>query len=285
MLPVVLIQLRQEASCTTGAKDGFFYSELDQPAHDAVIGNPPYVRPERSGESDRETQAFYQDIGGAKKNAYDLFVYKALTNWCRGANGKSAPGRLGFVLPLSFCDSKNSGKLRRLFAIGGRFRLLEIVDMEAIAPLVFDAAVNPIVLLAENRSATVKDKIILRVAGKESVVGEGEFDLTRASESEFGYEDVFTDDGRILTKLNAKRKRIIDKMKKADNTLAKIARVYWVGIGERNRIKKWGNKPSDNGSLQNGNGDSAEWQELRWEERRMLGMGAAFSREVENCQQ
>ena len=262
-------------------RDNNLYADLDQPAHDAVIGNPPYIRPERSGDMDKETQDFYHEIGGAKKDSYDLFVYKALTKWCRTANGNSTPGRLGFVLPLSFCDSGKSEKLRSLFALGGRFRLLEIVDMEAIAPLVFDASVNPIVLLAENRPATKKDKIILRIASEESVVGEREFDLTRAPENAFNYADVFTADGRILTKLNAKRKRIVDAMGKADSTLADIARVYYAGVGKRGRIEEWRENPPENGSLHNGNGNSAERQGLRWEERRMLARGATFRRKWE----
>ena len=96
------------------------YRELEGAPHDFVIGNPPYVRPERSEDLDGGSEAFYADIGGARKNLFTLFVYKSLEKWCRppteaGGDG----GKLGFVVPLSFCDSEDSRLLRRLFAGGG----------------------------------------------------------------------------------------------------------------------------------------------------------------------
>ena len=268
---------------TSGAlhkgRDNDLYTDLNQSVHDVVVGNPPYIRPERSGDVDKETDIFYRDIGGAKKNYYDLFVYKALTHWCRTADAENRAGRMGFVLPLSFCDSGNSEKLRRLFALGGKFRLIEIVDMEAIAPLVFDAAVNPIVLLAENRPATAEDKITLRVAGDECVIDEREFDLNRAFASKFNYAEVFTADGRILTKLNTQRKRIIDKMKSGNNTLADIARVYWVGIGQRNRIMEWRERAPET-ELMSAD-DFPDSQNFRYEKKRMLGRGAVSRGKIE----
>ena len=270
-----------------GEGDAYEYADLNRGAHNAVVGNPPYVRPERSGEVDKETQAFYAEIGGASKNFYDLFVYKALARWC--VKDKKRPGRLGFVLPLSFCDSDNSAPLRRLFEVGGRFCVLEIVDMEMISPLVFDAAVNPIVLLAENRPAKAEDKIILRIAGEECVLGDGEFDLSRATESKFDYEQVFANGNgktktksngngngkaeggrRILTKLSKKRKRITDIMGREKQTLADVAREYYVGIDKGRKIKEWRDTPPDGALMEGGASNGV----LRWGKRRMLGRGA-----------
>ena len=264
-----------------GAK---IYRKLEETPHDFVIGNPPYVRPERSEDLESGSEAFYADIGGAKKNLFTLFVYKSLEKWCRPpAEAGGDGGKLGFVIPLSFCDSEDSRPLRRLFAVGGRFRLLEIVDLEPIAPLVFDAAVNPILLLAERRPAREEDTVVLRVADQRTVVEAEthEFDLTLSSEDVFRYGDIWTEDGRILTKLSRSRKRLLDKLSAVKGTLEDIAQTFWVGkLG--NRICEWRLEPPDEGELAGGNGGAGR-RELRWEERRMLSMGAAERRQSETA--
>lgn len=259
------------------AEQQLYASELDRSTHAAVIGNPPYIRPERSGDADDETQEFYTEIGGARKNYYDLFVYKALTRWCRQPDSAGAPpGRIGFVLPLSFCDSGNSAPLRRLFALGGRFRLIEIVDMEAISARVFDATVNPIVLLADNRPATAADKITLRVAGEESLVDEDEFDLGLAPATEFAYADAFTADGRILSKQRphgTRHHRIIRQIMQTNTMLSHIARPIWTGM-DGSRIAAWRETPPEEAIMTNG--DSARSGNQRWVKRFLRGGGASF---------
>ena len=243
-------------------------AELNRPTHDIVVGNPPYIRPERAaGQTLISADAkFFEPIGGADKNMYLLFLYKALAGWCRPP--ESGGGRVGFVVPLSFCDSHSADKVRALFApSGGQFRIIEIVDMESIAPFVFDAAVNPIVFIAENRPPTKNDKITIRVAGGKCVVDAGnrKFDLTRASEAKFRYADAFTADGRILTKITARRLRLIRKIRGDNATFADIAKPFWVGV-KNNKIQKWTDTPP---SAQNG-GD------LHWERREMIRRAAVF---------
>ena len=263
-----------------GAK---IYRKLEETPHDFVIGNPPYVRPERSEDLDGDSEAFYADIGGAKKNLFTLFVYKSLEKWCRPpAEAGGDGGKLGFVVPLSFCDSESNKSLRRLFAVDGRFRLLEIVDLEPVAPLVFDAAVNPILLLAERRPAREEDTVVLRIADQRTVVDAEthEFDLTLSSEEVFRYGDIWTEDGRILTKLSRSRKRLLDKLSAAKGTLEDIAQTFWVGkLG--NRIYEWRLTKPDEGELAGGDNGETGRRDLRWEERRMLGMGAAERRQSE----
>jgi hypothetical protein len=74
------------------------FVELDRAAYDGVVGNPPYVRPERSGEIDNVTARYFESRremdGGVKAwsgissqaNLYTLFVYRALDSWCRTPN-------------------------------------------------------------------------------------------------------------------------------------------------------------------------------------------------------
>lgn len=252
------------------SRRGGAYEVFDEPTCDFVIGNPPYVRPERaSGFADDKTNASFANIGGASKNLYDLFVYKAMTKWCKPAAKGQKPGRLGFIIPLSFCDSKNSEPLRKLFALGGKFRIIEIIDMELIAPHVFDAAVNPIILFAENRPAKKNDRVIISTAGDSCIVNNDlrEFNLNRASSETFDYADIWNENGYILTKTNNKRRKIIAKMSGGE-TLANIARVYWTGR-KGNTIVKWrGTPPPENF----GNDDNS----IVWDEKIMLSRGAVL---------
>ena len=247
------------------------FSLVDVPEYAAVVGNPPYVRPERQDASlNPEDAVFFKEVS-AKIDLYSLFLYKAMEGWCRAPNGDNRPGKVGFVLPISFCDNDDNKALRRLFAPGGRWTLLEIVDLELIGPMVFSADVVPIILIAEKRPPTPQDKIRLRVADERCAKFTGydqkhvEFDLNKTTLVEMPYADVFTADGRILTKLTPERKAILDRF--AGPTFEDIAQTFWVGKA-KNTIEAWAlTKPKDE-------------RDLRWEEADMLRRGAVFRGEV-----
>ena len=250
------------------------FSLIDLPEYDAVVGNPPYVRPERRDASlGREDNAYFNEEISANIDLYSLFLYKAMDGWCRAANGENRPGKTGFVLPISFCDNDDNRKLRQLFAPGGKWTILEIVDLELIGPMVFSADVVPIILIAEKRPPTAEDKIRLRVADERCAKFTGydqkhvEFDLNKATLTEMPYAAVFTADGRILTKLTPKRKAILDRF--AGKTFDDIAQTFWVGKS-KNTIHAWSlNKPA-----------ADDERDLRWEQADMIRMGAAFRGEV-----
>jgi hypothetical protein len=150
--------------------------------------NPPYVRPERRDASlTREDEAYFSAEISPNIDLYSLFLFKAMDGWCRAANGDNRPGKTGFVLPISFCDNDDNKKLRQFFAPGGRWTILEIVDLELIGPMVFTADVVPIILIAEKRLPTKEDKICLRVADERCAKFTGldrkhvEFDLNKAT--------------------------------------------------------------------------------------------------------
>jgi SAM-dependent methyltransferase len=140
------------------------WAELDQLEYAGVGGNPPYVRPERGGALSGATRHYFEEprefAGGGKSwpgispeaNLYALFLYRALDHWCRQPNkwGEGA-GRLGFVLPLALCGTRENAAIRKLFAPGGRWTIVEIVDLEVIWRNVFDADVLPMILIAEAR--------------------------------------------------------------------------------------------------------------------------------------
>ena len=252
------------------------FSLVDLPEYDAVVGNPPYVRPERQEASlAKEDEAYFSTEVSPNIDLYSLFLYKAMDGWCRAANGDNRPGKTGFVLPISFCDNDDNKKLRQLFGPGGRWTILEIVDMELIGPMVFSADVVPIILIAEKRPPTKDDKILLRVADERCAKFTGfdqkhvEFDLNKATLTKMPYADVFTADGRILTKITPERKAILNRF--AGGTFEDIAQKFWVGKS-KNTIRAWSLKRSE------------DEEDLRWEETDMIRMGAAFRGEIHQAE-
>ncbi len=248
-------------------KNIFFYEnewdELDNNTYDLIIGNPPYVRSERQIRRYGQNEEIFYEAVSVRSNLYTLFVYKALKNWLK------ENGILGFVLPLSILDSGDSANLRKLFTSEGIGTILEIVDMEEIAKEVFpDVAVNPILLIVQKRSPKSDDRVVLRVAHRDvlqmSTNGGIHFDFSKCESVELFYSDIFTPDGRILTRLNSRRKSIIDKIAQ-NQTWADIAREYWVKRSGRRIVEATLSKPDNL---------------ARWESRKMIGRGAVFRRKV-----
>lgn len=256
---------------------GLFAGELNEFAlvdthgYDAVAGNPPYVRPERQTVPlDASAIAYFDEEFSARSNLCNLFLFKALDYWLRPNGGEGrAPGRLGFVLPLSVCDNDDSAKLREFFRPGaGRWTVREIVDLELISPQLFGADVVCMILLAERRPAQEGDTVRLRVADERcAVFTEGEevhvrFDLESAPVVELPYADLFSADGRWLTRLTPERKRILDRF--AGQTFGDIAQRFFVGK-RGGRIIRWAREQPE---------DDAD--NLRWEQKTMIHRGASF---------
>lgn len=256
---------------------GFFEGEMgefaliDRYGYDAVVGNPPYVRPARQTVAlDPLAVAYFDDDFSAKTNLCNLFLYKSLDYWLNhnGDDGR-APGRLGFVIPLSVCDNDDSGPLRKLFRpLTGRWTVREIVDLELISPQLFGADVVCMILLAERRPSKPEDTVRLRVADERcATFTQGtevhvRFNLDNAPVGELPYSDLFSPDGRWLTRLTADRKRILDRFE--GQTFGDIAKRFWVGKNKKQRIVKWAlHQPP-------------EPDDLRWQEESMIRMGAAF---------
>ena len=252
------------------------YAEMNNPIHAAVIGNPPYVRPERNTQALHGHDAqFFAALGTTDKNLFSLFIYKALQGWCRpqsvDAGGViTEAGYLAFVVPLSFCDNDDNARLRKEFEVGGRFRLVEIVDMEVIAPFVFDAAVNPIVLIAQKRPALATDKVILRLADERCIVDKASrlFDLEQSSRNEFSYADIWTAEGNILTRLTHESLPILRQLSRL-NKLESVAQKFWTGKRGASIVQWQINKPK-------GLNQANESCGVRWEQQEMIRRGAVF---------
>jgi hypothetical protein len=132
------------------------FGEIDRTGYDAVVGNPPYIRPERSPDLESHAQEYFTSPRSRGEtvfpgvtvgsNIYTLFIYRALDHWCRQPDQEGPPGKLGFIIPLSFCGSDESKELRALFAPDARWAIREIVDMELIWREIFDADVLPMII-------------------------------------------------------------------------------------------------------------------------------------------
>jgi hypothetical protein len=250
------------------------FGEFDWPEYKAVIGNPPYVRKERSAQDldARTVHEFEMDRRGfpgvsSKLNAYALFIFRALNSWCRPATEEQTAGRLGFIVPVSLFDSNETHDLRSLFAIGARWTILEIIDLELIYKQVFDADVLPAIIICENRPALESDKVSIRIATKECVSkaedgGLPEFAFDSLPEEHIAYADLFSPDGRILTRLTKPRAAILAKLRTL-STFESVAKPFWV-----KKVRAAVTEYTDTPPI-------AE-DALKWEARRMISTGIAF---------
>ena len=244
------------------------FGEIDVPEYTAVIGNPPYVRAERSSQDlDPRSEKVYENGGvSARRNAYTLFIYRALATWCRPAVNGERPGRLGFIVPISLFDANETADLRKLFQVGVRWTLLEIIDLEAIYRDIFDADVLPVIIIAENRPATEDDTVIFRLADKRCVEVEQAdaapiLHLDELPEQRISYPEIFTPDGRIMTRLTPARLAVLRKLWQHP-TLDRAAKPYWVRKQGSRIVEAIDTPPSSNGQ--------------EWEARRMLTRGIVF---------
>jgi hypothetical protein len=250
------------------------FGEISQPIYDAVIGNPPYIRSARVAQklddvtiADFERGTDSHNGISAKHNTYTLFIYKALSSWCRPIDEKGTAGKLGFIILVSLFDANDTDELRKLFQVGGRWTIREIIDMEVIWKHVFDAKALPAIIIIENRPATPNDIVSIRLANHTCIKHERGgalpfFDLGSLPEQDIPYPDLFTPDGRIMTRLTPKRLAIIKKLWRND-TIRDAAKTYWKGRSKAAKGRVTDQKPEDS-DLHN------------WTERQMVAGGIAF---------
>ena len=261
--PAIRVAERANSLVPTSLRDQSTtrWGDIDVPGYAAVVGNPPYLRPERGQPLDGAARGHFEQpitVDGVAhdgistgRDAYNLFVYRALNDWLQPAttpapaeggepaeenNGvvaAGAPGKLAFILPLAFCVAEKSADLRRLFAPGGRWTIIEIVDMELIWRHVFDADVLPMILFAEARPPRADDTVTVRHVDETSVIASTTsrrarptFDLDAAPEAQVAYADLFTPEGRIATRMTPARAPIVRKLR-ALPPLADAAKRYW----------------------------------------------------------
>ena len=226
------------------------FAEIDRSGYHAVVGNPPYIRNERAQAIEGGAAVYFtgpRTIGEkafrgipVKRNAFGLFIYRALDHWCQQPEPDVAPGKLGFIIPLNFCGSGDTEDLRKLFQVGGRWTILEIIDLEMIWREVFDADVLPMILIAEARPATKEDQVKIRLADQSCIVRDhgakrATFTFDHLPENAIPYADLFAPDGRILTRLTAERIEILKKLW-AQSRLKSAALPYWAKMSKGKQL-------------------------------------------------
>ncbi len=144
-----------------------------------VVGNPPYVRNERL--KDWGTwRNFYQEVDRRNSDLAFFFVKRSIDGGeyktRNGGMAKMPPwlrdkGRMCWVLPVGICDSEAARPLRdRLM----QYAMLELVDLEDVAGLVFPSPVasgrGTVVpfLLFSQRARPVDQRITLTLITNES---------------------------------------------------------------------------------------------------------------------
>jgi hypothetical protein len=223
------------------------YTEIESDRYDAIIGNPPYIRPERlRAELDSHSRRYFETgtegHGGisASQNSYALFLYKALDAWCARPGSKDA-GRVAFIVPLSLFDSDATEDLRDLFRPGARFRIEKIVDLEMIYNYVFDAWTYPMIVIARACPAETSDRVSIKLADPTCITedhnGDTMIDFAKMPTYQVGYADLFAPDGRILTRLTAKRAPIVRKLQ-GHGKISDVVMRFWVKTTKAT-ITKW----------------------------------------------
>jgi hypothetical protein len=124
------------------------FRQIVQGTYDIVIGNPPYVRPHRLAH-DEATLRAYDEVSQGQVDLYILFLYRAVRGWVKEG------GRVSFIVPMGVLDSAYAGLLRRVLS---EFKLVEIVDMEALKKKTFRGIKRPTVIFVLENSPGSEDE-------------------------------------------------------------------------------------------------------------------------------
>ena len=128
------------------------FREIVQGRYDIVIGNPPYVRPHRLS-VDGSTLDAYEEVVQGQVDLYIPFLYRAVRGWV--AKG----GRVSFIVPMGVLEAKYAQRLRRVLTT---FKLIEIVNMEALRKKTFRGVKRPtIIFVLENAPSAADDEVTM----------------------------------------------------------------------------------------------------------------------------
>ncbi|PJA14798.1 hypothetical protein COX64_01605 [Candidatus Dojkabacteria bacterium CG_4_10_14_0_2_um_filter_Dojkabacteria_WS6_41_15] len=131
-----------------------FKDAFEQGGFDVIIGNPPYVRPEKVDKIERD---YFLNSGEYEKtfgrfDLYILFVEKALKLLKQG-------GYFSFIIPSSFLNQNYAKELRAW--ILKEFEILHIVDLSDVK--VFrEASVQTCIVVIRKNKSTRNHKILIK---------------------------------------------------------------------------------------------------------------------------
>lgn len=126
------------------------FRQLVQGTYDIVIGNPPYVRPHRLS-LERGFIQTYHEVAQGQVDLYIPFLYRAVRGWVKEG------GRVSFIVPMGILEAAYAGPLRRVLA---EFKLVEVVDLEALRKKTFRGIKRPtIIFVLENSPGSENDEV------------------------------------------------------------------------------------------------------------------------------
>ena len=177
-------------------KDGF-PEIMKAGGFDAVIGNPPYVRIQTLQETNPKQVAFLsQNYRSASSGNYDIYVVFVE----RGLSLLNIKGRLGFILPHKFFNSKYGESLRGLIAEGKHIgQIVHFGDQQ-----VFDGATTYTALMFLDKKANDSFNFTrvtdLQSWQKGEVQQTGNIKATATTEAEWNF--VIGKSSQVFDKLN-----------------------------------------------------------------------------------
>ena len=211
--------------------------------YDIVIGNPPYVRPHRLT-LHAGALAAYDEVAHGQVDLYIHFLYRAVRGWVKDG------GRVSFIVPMGVLDGAYAGPLRRVL---GEFKLLEIVDMEALRKKTFRGIKRPtIIFVLENRPGSDDDEVAMTTLSMGCYDADTDaIDFSKADRSTVKRSQISQsvyiptgvaapwmadaaeeDTAAILTKVSTADARVLGRMAKAPR-LGSIVKVVYKRRGQR----------------------------------------------------
>lgn len=251
------------------------FRQVVQGTYDIVIGNPPYVRPHRLS-LDEATLRTYEEVAEGQVDLYIPFLYRAVRGWVKEG------GRVSFIVPMGALDSAYAGPLRRVLT---EFKLVEIVDMEALRKKTFRGIKRPtIIFVIENSPGSENDEVATttlsmacydvdtdtidfskadRSTIKRDQISQSTYMPTGAGAAPWMADVAEEDASAILTKVSSEDASVMERMAKAPR-LGSIVKVVY---------KRKGKKKVGTAQASAVEQIPADGNPLEWEPYVMLGYG------------
>jgi N-6 DNA Methylase len=219
------------------------FKQIVMGQYDIVIGNPPYVRPHRLTLHGGALAA-YEEVAHGQVDLYVHFLYRAVRGWVKGG------GHVSFIVPMGVLDGAYAGPLRRVL---GEFKLVEIVDMEALRKKTFRGIKRPtIIFVLENKPGSDDDEVAMTTLSMgcydadtdtidfnkadRSIVKRGQTSqsvyIPSGVVAPWMADAAEEDTAAILTKVSAADARVLGRMAQAPR-LGSIVKVVYKRRGQR----------------------------------------------------
>lgn len=235
----------ETAGILFNGQDGFAFSEdtridsgqgpkwlkIMRQGYDICTGNPPWIRAHRM-DLPEVLRKHYEDVYEKQVDISVLFLFKALRQWVK------PDGYAGFILPYSTLESESGGKLREVIK---KKTIVELIDMELVAPRVFDADTVPVILIIRNTPSGDDQQVRVTVLTDEAYNEvDNRIDFSKAHVYDMPLKDILTASygnapDRITPKIYPADVPVLQKIGR-NKRLSEIARRLWVNKTDNSDI-------------------------------------------------